>query len=161
MNISESAGDKTLQLVTFVVGQEEYGVEILSVREIIRSAAITRVPNAPDVIRGVINLRGKVVPVVDLRSRFGLPRQDQNRANRVVVIELAGQIVGFIVDAVREVIHVDSVLVEPPPELTVGADEHFIAGIARLEDRLVILLDPERVLSLEEVRALEATDLAG
>lgn len=158
MSISVPAAGEVIQLVTFVVGEEEYGVDILRVQEIIRSAAVTRVPNAPRIIQGVINLRGRVIPVIDLRSRFGMPQRDHDNASRIVVMELVDKIVGFIVDSVREVIHIEQAVVQPTPDVAIGDGGQFTRGIAMLNDRLIILLDPERILSSEEIRALETAD---
>jgi purine-binding chemotaxis protein CheW len=139
-----------LQLVSFVIENEEFGIDILKVQEIIRPVEITRVPNAPGFVEGVINLRGRIVPVIDLRARFGLPTRERDKNTRIVVVELSNKVVGFMMDAVREVIRVDRTVIEPPPELAVGIDANYIKGVAKLEDRLLILLDLEEVLSAEE-----------
>lgn len=145
-----------LQLVSFVIENEEFGIDILSVQEIIRPVAITRVPRAPAFIEGVINLRGRIVPVVDLRKRFGLPERDRDKETRIVVVELGGRVVGFMMDAVREVIRVDRGVIEPPPDLAIGIDAQYIKGVAKLDDRLLILLDLDEVLSGDEQHALTA-----
>jgi len=139
-----------LQLVSFLIDQEEFGVDILNVQEIIRPVDITRVPNAPAFVEGVINLRGRIVPVVDLRKRFNLPARERDKNSRIIVVELGDKIVGFMVDAVRQVLRVDASVIEPPPELAIGIDAGYITGVAKLEDRLLILLDLERILSEEE-----------
>src|SRR5438309_3730576 len=145
------------QLVVFQLGAELYGVEISRVHEIIRLQAVTRVPRSPAFVEGVINLRGKVIPVVDLRRRFGLPTADHTRASRIVVVEIGDQVVGIIVDGVSEVLRVSSVIVEPPSPVVAGIDSEYLHGIAKLPERLVILLDLDRILAKEERRALEAT----
>ena len=152
-----SAGDER-QLVVFQLGAEFYGVEIARVHEIIRLQAVTRVPRAPAFVEGVINLRGKVIPVVDLRRRFGLPTADHTRASRIVVVELGDQVVGVVVDGVSEVLRVNGATVEPPSPVVAGIDSEYIHGIAKLEDRLVILLDLDRVLAQSERRALESVN---
>jgi purine-binding chemotaxis protein CheW len=149
-----SAATDLLQLVSFVIEGEEFGIDILKVQEIIRPVPVTRVPNAPPFVEGVINLRGRIVPVIDARRRFGLPPRAMDEESRIVVVELTGKTVGFVMDAVREVIRVERGVIEPPPELAVGIDADYLSGVAKLEDRLLILLDVERVLAEEEQAAL-------
>jgi purine-binding chemotaxis protein CheW len=146
------------QLVVFQLGAEFYGVEIARVHEIIRLQAVTRVPRAPAFVEGVINLRGKVIPVVDLRRRFGLPTADHTRASRIVVVEIGDQVVGVVVDGVSEVLRVNGATVEPPSPVVAGIDSEYIHGIAKLDDRLVILLDLDRVLAQADRRALESVN---
>jgi purine-binding chemotaxis protein CheW len=143
------------QLVVFELGAEFYGVEISRVHEIIRLQSVTHVPRAPSFVEGVINLRGKVIPVVDLRRRFGLPSGEHTRASRIVVLEIGDQVVGVIVDGVSEVLRVNTATVEPPSPVVAGIDSEYLKGIAKLPERLVILLDLDRVLAREERRALE------
>jgi purine-binding chemotaxis protein CheW len=143
------------QLVVFQLGSELYGVEIARVHEIIRLQPVTRVPRAPAFVEGVINLRGKVIPVIDLRRRFGLPSADHTRASRIVVVEIGDQVVGIVVDGVSEVLRVKTSIIEPPSPVVTGVDSEYLHGIARLTDRLVILLDLDRVLERDERRALE------
>lgn len=142
---SASEGDER-QLVVFELGAELYGVEISRVHEIIRLQTITRVPRSPSFVEGVINLRGRVIPVVDLRRRFGLPTAEHTRATRIVVVEIGDQVVGVIVDAVSEVLHVSDATIEPPSPVVTGVESDYIHGIAKLPERLVILLDLDRVL---------------
>ncbi len=149
-----------LQLVSFLIEKEEFGVDILRVQEIIRPMDITRVPNTPSFIEGVINLRGRIVPVVDLRSRFGMAKRERSGTTRIIVVELAEKVVGFMVDAVKEVIRVDGNTIEPPPELAVGIDTPYIKGVVKLDDRLLILLDLEEVLSEKERGELVPAALA-
>ncbi|MBI5017384.1 MAG: chemotaxis protein CheW [Deltaproteobacteria bacterium] len=144
-----------LQLVTFHVGQEEFGVDILDVREINRLMDITRVPHAPEFVEGVINLRGQVIPVVDLRRRFGLEAAGRDKNNRIVVLELGGKVVGFLVDSVSEVLRVSKTLVEPPPAIAGGIDTDYIRGVVKLEDRLLVLLDLQRLLNRGEAKELQ------
>jgi purine-binding chemotaxis protein CheW len=149
-----TSGDER-QLVVFQLGAELYGCEISRVHEIIRLQSVTKVPRAPAFVEGVINLRGKVIPVVDLRRRFGLPTADHTRASRIVVVEIGDQVVGIVVDGVSEVLRVNSAIVEPPSPVVAGIDSEYLHGIAKLADRLVILLDLDRILAREERRALE------
>ncbi|MCX7984317.1 MAG: chemotaxis protein CheW [Bacteroidetes bacterium] len=139
--------DELLQLVSFNIGDEEFGVDILKVQEINRMLTITRVPNAPEYVEGVINLRGKVIPVVNLRKRFGLPPKEADKNTRIIVIELNGKTVGFVVDSVREVLRIPKSVTEPPPALATRINAEYITAVGKLDDRLLTLLDMEKVLS--------------
>ena len=149
------AGDELLQLVSFQIGGEEFGVDILKVQEINRTVEVTRVPNVPPFVEGVINLRGKVIPVVSLRARFGMERKEHDKDTRIVVVELRGMTVGFIVDAVNEVLRISRSVTEPPPALTASGSAEYITGVGKLGDRLLILLDLEKVVGVEEVEVIE------
>ena len=144
-----------LQLVTFSIGEEEFGVDILKVQEIIRTMEITKVPRAPDFVEGVINLRGKVIPIIDLRRRFGLESRPHDKHTRIIVIEINNMIVGFVVDSVSEVLRIPANTVEPPPPVVAGLESEYISGVGKLEDRLLILLDLDRLLSNEEQQMLD------
>lgn len=135
------------QLVVFDLSAEAYGVDIGSVREIISMQDITKVPETPAFVEGIIDLRGKVIPVVDLRKKFGLPEVERDKDNRIVVVDIAGQDIGVVVDAVNEVLRVPSNSVEPPSSIITTVDSEYLLGIAKLEDYLIILLDLERLLS--------------
>lgn len=150
MNMNTQANDMIYQLVSFVVENEEFGVDILKVQEIIRTVEITRVPKSPPFVEGVINLRGKIVPVIDLRRRFGIEKKVHDGDTRIIVVELPDKVVGFLVDKVKEVIRVEKSVIEPPPELTMNINANYITGVAKLQDRLLILLDLDKVLSTEE-----------
>ncbi len=139
-----------LQLVTFHIGDEEFGVEILKVQEIIRMMGITRVPRAPDFVEGVINLRGKVIPIIDLRRRFSMETQFHDKQTRIIVLTVKGIVVGFIVDSVSEVLRIPADTVEPPPAIVAGIDSEYINGVGKLADRLLILLDLDKLLSDRE-----------
>jgi purine-binding chemotaxis protein CheW len=143
-----------MQLVTFSIGEEEFGVDILKVQEIIRMMEITKVPRAPEFVEGVINLRGKVIPIIDLRRRFGLSARGHDKHTRIIVIEINNMIVGFVVDSVSEVLRIPSSTVEPPPPVVSGMESEYISGVGKLEDRLLILLDLDRLLSREETVSL-------
>ncbi|MGD0570040.1 MAG: chemotaxis protein CheW [Candidatus Sulfotelmatobacter sp.] len=139
-----------LQLVGFRVGGEEFGINILRVQEIIRSQPLTRVPDSPEFMEGVMNLRGKIIPVIALRKRFGLEIIPADKQNRIVVVEIQRMVLGFIVDAVSEVLSIQADSVEPPPRLSVIGRE-YVSGVGKLGDRLLILLDADRLFSgLEE-----------
>lgn len=143
-----------LQLVTFSIAEEEFGVDILKVQEIIRTMEITKVPRAPEFVEGVINLRGKVIPILDLRRRFGLVSREHDKHTRIIVIEINNMIVGFVVDSVSEVLRIPASTVEPPPPVVAGLESEYISGVGKLEDRLLILLDLDSLLSREEKSAL-------
>ncbi len=148
--VSTQKTDEILQLVSFKIGEEEFGVEILAVQEIIRMIEITRVPNSPHFVEGVINLRGKVIPVVNLRNRLGLPPMEYSKSTRIIVVELEKKTVGFIVDSVSEVLRISTIVTEPPPQMVGRVDSEYIMAVGKLEDRLVILLDLNRILSNKE-----------
>ncbi len=150
MNMGAQSNELIYQLVSFVVENEEFGVDILKVQEIIRTVEITRVPKSPAFVEGVINLRGKIVPVIDLRRRFGIEKKAHDNETRIIVVELPEKVVGFLVDKVKEVIRVEKSVIEPPPELTTNVNANYITGVAKLQDRLLILLDLDKVLSNEE-----------
>lgn len=134
------------QLVTFKLDEEEFGVDILKVQEIIRTVEITVVPKMPGYMEGVINLRGKVIPVVNLRTRFSKPMAEQNNNTRIVVVNLNNITVGLLVDSVSEVLRLSEDVVEPPPPIMEGGmDTEYIKSVGRLKDRLLILLDLEKV----------------
>lgn len=143
-----------LQLVTFSIGEEEFGVDILKVQEIIRIMEITKVPRAPRFVEGVINLRGKVIPIIDLRRRFGLDNKSHDKHTRIIVIEINNMIVGFVVDSVSEVLRIPTDTVEPPPPVAAGVESEYISGVGKLQDRLLILLDLDRLLSGTELGML-------
>ncbi|MCX6153635.1 MAG: chemotaxis protein CheW [Candidatus Kapabacteria bacterium] len=136
-----------LQLVSFNLGDEEFGIDILRVQEIIRMVDITRVPNAPSFVIGVINLRGKVIPVIDLNLRMALNTSELSNNSRIIVIEFEGKVVGFLVDKVNEVLRIDKSITEPPPQMVGSVNSDFITGIGKLENRLLILLDLEKLLN--------------
>jgi purine-binding chemotaxis protein CheW len=136
-----------LQLVSFKIANEEFGVDILNVQEINKMTQITKVPNAPEFVEGVINLRGRVIPIIDLRTRLKLERKEHDKDTRIIVVEIVGRTVGFVVDAVKEVLRIPMNITEAPPELVTGVDSEFIRAVGKLEDRLLILIDLEKVLS--------------
>ncbi len=144
---SNSHGSESLlQVVSFRLGSEEYGLEILRVQEIIRMVGLTRVPNSRKFIEGVINLRGKVIPILGLRKRFGLEARESDRGTRIIVVEVAGEVIGFEVDSVSEVLRIPVETIEPPPRLSRHNNE-YVSGVGKLQDRLLLLLDINRVLA--------------
>lgn len=146
--------DELLQLVTFSIGEEEFGVDILKVQEIIRTMEITKVPRAQNFVEGVINLRGKVIPIIDMRRRFGLDSKTHDQHTRIIVIEINNMIVGFVVDSVSEVLRIPASTVEPPPPVVAGLESEYINGVGKLHDRLLILLDLDKLLSGEDMESL-------
>ena len=145
-----------LQLVGFTLGEEDFGVDILSVQEINRVTEITKIPSTPDFVKGVINLRGNVIPVIDLRNRLGMPEKEHDKQTRIIVADVDDRTVGLVVDAVSEVIRMDSKLVEPPPELIGATDEKgkYIKGVGKLDDKLLMLLDINSMFSKQEQEQL-------
>jgi purine-binding chemotaxis protein CheW len=147
-----------LQLVGFRVGGEEYGLDILCVQEIIRPQHLTRVPNAPDSINGVMNLRGKIIPVVGLRKRFGLDDADADRQTRIVVVEIQGTVLGFIVDSVSEVLRIPAETVTPPPQLA-AVKQEYVSGVGKLNDRLLILLNVDHLMKDDDLAGISQAEL--
>ena len=143
------------QLVVFDLNQEACGVDISQVREIIRMQEITHVPRAPEFIEGVINLRGKVIPVVDLRTRFSMPGTERTDQHRIVVVDVSGQDIGMVVDAVTEVSRIPSCSIEPPSNVITTNDSEYLTGIVKTDEKLIILLDITKVISDADVDALE------
>ncbi|MCC6174138.1 MAG: chemotaxis protein CheW [Chloroflexi bacterium] len=144
------------QVVVLELAGEAYGVEIGRVQEIIRMQPITRIPNGPAFIEGVTNLRGRVIPVLDLRKRFGLDATATTRRSRIVVGELGAHTVGLVVDGVSEVLRVPAEAVEPPSTLVTSADSAFLRGVAKLGERLILQLDLSRILTRTEQDDLAA-----
>ena len=144
------------QLVIFNLANEFYGVDIGDVEGIIKMQVVTAVPHAPAFVEGVTNLRGQVLPVIDLRRRFGLAPAQATKDSRIVTVEVTGQKVGMIVDGVSEVLRVSDETIEPPSPIVATADSTFITGIAKDADRLILLLDLGKVLTPEEQAQLAA-----
>ena len=144
------------QLVIFDLGGENYGLDISTVEGIIKMQSITKMPQAPTFVEGVTNLRGMVVPVIDLRKRFGLPKKEETKEARIVVVYLGKSKVGMIVDGVSEVLRIPEESIEPTPPMVTNVDTAFIRGIAKLENHLVTLLNLDKVLSTEEQKGLSA-----
>lgn len=145
------------QYLTFRLGQEEYGVEILKVQEIRGCSAITPVPNAPAYLKGVMNLRGTIVPVVDLRAKFSMPEAEYNRFSVIIVLTVGAKVMGLIVDAVSDVLNIARGDIQAPPDFGAQVDARFIGGMVRAGDKLLVLLDIDRVLSGAEPSPPETT----
>jgi purine-binding chemotaxis protein CheW len=152
---------KDLQLVGFRIGREMFGVPIKLVHEIVRVPEITSVPDAPDYIEGVINLRGKIVSIIDLRKRFGEKQITAHKKNRILVVEFEGKMVGLVVDAASEVLKLAEDQVEPPPNVFEEGDLNYVTGVGKLGDRLIILVELKKILQRGELRRLgEVADAA-
>ena len=152
---NNNENSELLQLVSFKIGTEEFGVDILNVQEIIKIVQITKVPNSPVFVEGVINLRGKVIPVIDLRTRLGLQKLEHDKDTRIIVVELSKSTIGFIVDAVNEVLRIPVSITEAPPEIVAGLDSEFIKSVGKLDDRLLILIDLNKILLQDEAKLIE------
>jgi len=139
------------QLISFTVGTEEYGLELLRVREVIRMRQITWLPKAPPCVKGIINLRGDVIPIVDLRERFGLQAQEQTAMTRVIVVEAKGEPVGVVVDSASQVARVPADQFDPPPMVMGEGSRDFVSAVGKMGDRLIIMIDVDRILSTEEM----------
>ena len=153
--------DKDLQLVGFRIGRETFGLPISIVREIIRVPEITSVPDAPDYVEGVINLRGRIIPVVDLRKRFGEKSVTADKKNRIVVVELERRAIGLVVNSASEVLRIPPSEIENPNNVFPEGELNFITGVGKLNGRLVMLLDMNRMLQRGELRRLEEAVEAG
>jgi purine-binding chemotaxis protein CheW len=141
MTSEQQLSGESTQLVCFRLGSEEYGLDIGQVQEINRMIAITRVPRAPSFMKGVINLRGQLIPIIDLRVRFGMPAVEPTKSTRIVVVEIGHSRVGMIVDGVSEVLKIPVEHVEAAPEMVSGADSSYVRGVGKFGERLIVLLD--------------------
>jgi purine-binding chemotaxis protein CheW len=148
---ADATHDELIQLVSFNLDQEEYGVDVLKVREIIRMPIVTRVPNTPNYVEGVINLRGKVVPIISMRKKFGLIESENDKQTRIMVMDMDGELMGFIVDSVSEVIRISGSEIQPSPAMVAGGiDQECIAGVINQAERLLVLLNLEKMFSRDE-----------
>ncbi|WP_227767299.1 chemotaxis protein CheW [Zhaonella formicivorans] len=149
------------QLVVFNLGGETYGIDISVVHEIIRLQTITKVPRTPHFVEGVINLRGRIVPVIDLHKRFNLPVSEETQHSRIIVVEVAGVTVGMIVDSVSEVLRLPVANIEPPPTvISAGIDSAYLRGVGKWQEQLIILLDLDKVLHEKEQKELQQQSFA-
>jgi purine-binding chemotaxis protein CheW len=147
--------EKDYQVVGFRIGNETYGVRIGSVREIVRVPEITSVPNAPEAIEGVINLRGKIIPVMDLRKRFGSGSVQPDKRNRILVVELENKLLGLIVSSASEVLKIPPSEIAAPGTVFAEGESSYVTGVGKLKGRLIILLDIARLLRQPEFKKLE------
>lgn len=157
----QTSADQTEQLVVFRLANEYYGVDIGAVNTIIRMQEITDIPQTPDFVEGVINLRGSIIPVIDLSKRFGLPACEATKASRIVVVESDGQMIGMVVDAVAETLRLPADAIEPPSPVIASVDAEYLRGVGKQDNRLVILLDLDKVLTSKEKDTLSRVDKRG
>ncbi len=143
-----------LQLVSFTVGDELYAVNILSVQEINRMMPLTKVPQSIEGVEGVINLRGRIIPVLDLRVQFGLIPSELDDHSRIIVVEVHGNTIGFIVDSVQQVLLIEQSVIEPTPQMTTSIDASYVDGVAKLDEELLILLNLDNLLSEDSLSKL-------
>lgn len=158
--VARTANENNTELggkyLTFKLAGEEYGLEILKVREIVKIMEITLVPQMPGYVKGVVNLRGKVISVIDLRLRFGLPEAEYNDETCIIVVNLGGTEIGVVVDTVQEVLDINDDQIEPPPSVGSQVDTQFILGMGKIGERVKILLDIDCILGTAEMEAIEA-----
>ncbi|HVO40323.1 MAG TPA: chemotaxis protein CheW [Spirochaetia bacterium] len=147
----EGFGAEVKQFISFTVGTEEYGLELLRVKEVIRMRQITWLPKVPSCVKGIINLRGDVIPIIDLRERFGLQAQELTTMTRVIVVEVEGKPVGMVVDSASQVVRVPADQFDPPPAAMGEGSRDLITAVGKLDGRLIIMIDVDRILSTEEI----------
>ena len=153
--IKEDSGGKGGKFLTFQLHGEEYGLEILKVREIIGLMEITQVPDTPEYIRGVINLRGQVIPVIDLRRKFSFDAVDYGARTCIIVVDVDALMMGIVVDTVSEVVHIDDEDIEETPDFGVKMNTDYILGMGKVEEKVKVLLDIARVLTADEIKIAE------
>ena len=144
------------QFISFAVGEEEYGLELLRVKEVIRMREITWLPKAPSFVKGIINLRGDVIPIIDLKEKFGLESRADAAQTRVIVVEVEGRLMGMVVDSASQVVRIPADQIDLPPPVLGGFSQEFITGVGKLENRLVILLNADAILTVDEKVALSS-----
>lgn len=145
-DIKQTDQDEILQLVSFKIANEEFAIDILRVNEIIRFMEITKMPNSPVFVEGILNLRGKIVPVIDLRIKLDFPPIENSSTTRIIVVELSNKVVGFKVDAVNEVLRIPRSITEQPPELVTTVNSNYITSVGKIDGRLLILLDLNNIV---------------
>jgi purine-binding chemotaxis protein CheW len=154
------ADNPVIQLVGFRLDNEDYAIAITKIQEIILMKPITRLPQVPDYIEGLINLRGSVIPIVNLRKRFGLPSRDLDDETRTIVVNVHEKTVGCVVDAVTQVIRIERDLIQPPPLGVLAVNHQYLAGLAKLEDRLLIILDIDKLFGSAELTLQAASPVS-
>ncbi len=155
-NGSKTAEEKLDQMISFAISDEDYGVDIQTVKEVIRKKEITRLPKAPAFVKGVINLRGDVIPIIDLRERFNMEQQEYTNMTRVIVVEVDGRSIGMVVDSVSHVIRIGQGQIEPPPPCVGKVSGEYIRGVGKVEEKLIVLLNIDHILTSEERTVLSA-----
>jgi len=156
MSQSFSDGNAATQYLTVNLADEEYGIDILAVREIRGWTSVTRIPQAPGYVLGVLNLRGAIVPVLDLRLRFGLSREEYSGTTVTVIITVAGRLFGIVVDAVSDVLDVEQSNVRPVPDMGTAVDTEYLKGLTAIGERMVLLLDADKLLQPQDAQMLDA-----
>lgn len=151
---NEKYFSSSMQIVCFKIGEEEYGVEILKVQEILKLPKITALPKSADYILGIIDLRGKVIPIIDLSTKFGMERKTDNDNLRAIVVDISGKKVGLAIDSVSHVIRVDGKDIEPPPQIVKGISGRYIVGVAKVGDGFIVILDITKIFSAEELASI-------
>jgi len=154
MNNKEAQIQSSMQIVCFKIGIEEYGIDILQVQEILKLPEITQLPKSNDYIMGVIDLRGKVIPIIELSKKFVIDISEDKEISRVIVVDIDGKQVGLAIDSVSHVVRVNSGDIEPPPPVVKGISGKYIVGIAKLKENFVVILDINRIFSTDEIRRL-------
>lgn len=159
--VADKSGE-LIQLVSFQLGDEEFGVDILKVQEINRMLEVNKIPRAPDCVEGIINLRGKVIPVISLRKKFGMPEKEHDKRTRIVVVNISGKILGIVVDLVSEVLRIPASTIEPPPSMVAGKNAEYFDGVGKIGERLLILLNLEKLFNdiQDEVSQVIVTEAA-
>lgn len=148
--------DQTVQVIVFALGEERYGVDISQVKEIIRPTTITRIPNAPEFIEGVVNLRGQITTIINLRTRFGKETKETDSETRIIVVEYENAVIGMIVDTVNEVKYLSSKNIDELPSIITSRDDSkFLTGVGKLDDGLLTLMDLDKVFSEEEIEGMQ------
>ena len=156
----EESARKRRQFVGFQIGGELYGIDIHSIQEIDRMHAVTKLPKSLPFIEGVINLRRRIIPVIDMARRFGLPAIEEGRRTRIIIVRLSGQAVGLIVENVSDVIPLDDESIEPAPAMAFAVDHKYVEGVGRVDEGLIILLNMDLLLSVEEMSLLQQHPLS-
>ncbi len=151
------AAEQLKQFIGFTVGEEEFGIELLHVKEVIRIREITRLPGTPACVRGIINLRGDVIPLVDLREKFGLEAKEYGGMTRVIVVEVEGSLVGMVVDSASQVVRISSEEIEPPPPVLGRRSTEYVTGVGKRDGKLMILVDALSIFTSEEVEGMTRT----
>lgn len=147
------------QYVVFKLGKEEYGIDIMNVREIVQYQESVKVPNSPDFIEGIINFRGKVIPIVCLKKRFGMKDRAIDANTRIIVINLNDKQIGFLVDEASQTVRLDDSNIDPTPDIIAGIERKYITGVGKPDNRLIILIDLEKVLTEDEKEKIDMLDI--
>ena len=159
--MAETSKEGESQLVVFVMESEEFACSINNVREVLKMIRVTPLPRSLDFVEGVINMRGEVIPVIDLRKRFGLPEAERTDESRIIIVEVEERMVGLIVDSVREVLSIPNEQIQEAPSQVAGGKTDLIKGVGKVADRMLIILDLDRILTSEEQIALDDISRAG